>query len=209
MKRIIALLLPFIAFAGAASEDSGRKSRAESLGLLWQDSVRSGNTEAGKAKLTEFKQAGGDPYMVNLRAAYISYHTKKYDEASRFYAVAGKLQPGALSPLLGQFNIARAKGDEAAAASAGLAILKIEPTNYDASMAVAWHAFQTKNYPLAKRGYERMLTLYPEDLDAMSGTAWSAFYTGRKSEAGKLFRRLMSLSPDYPYVREGIAATTR
>lgn len=209
MKRIVALLLPFITLAVAAPEKSERKSREESIGLLWQESVNSGDTQLAMEKLSAFMKAGGDSYMANLRAAYLNYLAQKYDDASRYYLAAAKLQPGALSPRLGLFNIAKAKADDAALTTASEAILKIEPTHYSALMVVAWGAFQTKNYAVSSRAYQRVLALYPEDLDAMSGAAWCAFYTGRKSEARQGFQRLMSLDPDHAFVRQGMAATSK
>ncbi len=209
MKRTVALLLPLIALAVAAPEGSERKSREETIGMLWQESVNSEDDEAGLEKLTAFVKAGGDSYMGNLRAAYLNYTAQKYDEATRFYLAAAKLQPNAMSPRLGLLNIAKTKGDEAAAAAAGAEVLRIELTHYSALMAVAWNAFQTKNFPLARRTYESVLAIYPEDMDAMSGAAWSAFHTGRKVDAKQGFRRLMSLNPDYAFVRQGIAATSR
>lgn len=210
MKRLILLMFPVVAIAVAAPDASEHKSREESIGQLWQESLTAetgGDAKIPLEKLGAFAKSGGDPYMVNLRAAWLNYSAQKYEEAIRYYVAAAKLQASALNPRLGLLNCAQAQSNVAAAATAAEAVIKIEPTNYRALMAVAWGAFQAKDYRRAGTAYLRLLTLYPEDLDAMSGAAWSAFYTGQKREARDGFRRLMSLSPDYTYARQGIAAT--
>lgn len=212
MKRIILLLLPVVAMAVGAPNSSNHKSREETLSVLWQASVSaesSGDTAAAVEKLMAFAKGGGDPYLANLRAGWLKYGAQKYDEATRFYVAAARLQPQALSARLGLLNTAQAKGDGAAAIIAAESVLKVEPTNYRALMAVAWGSFQSKDYRRSGIAYQRVLTLYPEDMDALSGAAWCAFYNGHKSEAKEGFRRLMSMNPDYSYARQGLAATSR
>ena len=147
--------------------------------------------------------------MGRLRAGWLNLGEKKFDEAARNYGEAVKLQPNALSPRLGMLSVAQANGDGTAASAAAEAVLKIEPTNYRALMAVAWGAFQAKDYKRSAAAYQRVLTLYPEDTTAISGAAWCAFYSGQKREAKEGFHRLMGLNPADTHVRQGITATGR
>lgn len=211
MKRTLLLLLPVIAIAVAAPE-VGQKSREEAIGQLWQDSVTTetnGDASAALDKLMTYAKSGGDPYLSNLRAGWLNYSLKKYDEAGRFYATAARLQTSALNPRLGLLNVAQAKGDVATATAAADAVLKIEPTNYRAQMAFAWGCFQAKDYRRAGSSYLRVLSMYPEDQDATSGAAWCSLYIGQKREAIDGFRRLMSLNPNYANLQEGLAAATK
>ncbi|OYV04064.1 MAG: hypothetical protein CFE26_18900 [Verrucomicrobiales bacterium VVV1] len=210
MKRTLLLLLPVIAIAVAASE-SAQKSREEEIGKLWQQSVTAesnGDSAAAMEKLMIYAKNGGDSYLANLRAGWLNYSEKKYDEAARFYASAAKLQTNALNPRLGLLNVAQAKGDVAAATAAADAILKIESTNYRALMAYSWGCFQAKDYRRAGSTYQRVLSMYPEDQDALSGSAWCSLYIGQKREAIDGFRRLMSLNPEYANLRQGLAAAS-
>jgi cytochrome c-type biogenesis protein CcmH/NrfG len=210
MKRVLLLLLPVIALAAGTSDRSERKSKEEVLGELWQASLSaesSGETDVALAKAFEYGKAGGDVYLATMRAAWINYGKKNYDEATRHYVSAMKLQGIALSPRLGLLTIAQDKSDVAAAARAGEWVLQLEPTNYRALMAVAWGAFQAKDYQKAIGRYRCVMAMYPEDMDAMSGAAWAAFYTGQKAEARGLFRRLISINPNYQYAKQGIEAT--
>jgi len=208
MKRTLLLLLPVIAIAVAAPESS-QKTREEEIGKLWQESVTAetnGDSALAMEKLMSYAKNGGDSYLANLRAGWLNYSDKKYDEAARFYATASKLQANALNPRLGLLNVAQAKSDVAAATAAAEAVIKIEPTNYRALMAYSWGCFQAKDYRRAGSTYQRVISIYPEDQDAISGAAWCALYIGQKREAIDGFRRLMSLNPEYANLRQGLAA---
>jgi len=210
MKRTLLLLLPIIALAAGTADQAERKSKEEMLGNLWQASLqaeKSGEAVAALAKTAAYVKNGGDAYLATMRAAWLAYGQKKYDEAGRHYVSAMKLQSIALSPRLGLLTVAQDQSDVAAAARAGDLVLQLEPTNYRALMAVAWGAFQVKDYQKAIARYRCVMALYPEDTDAISGAAWAAFYTGQKPEAKILFRRLVSINPDYQYARQGVGAT--
>jgi tetratricopeptide (TPR) repeat protein len=211
MKRTLLLLLPVIAIAVAAPEAS-QKSREEDLGKLWQESVTAesnGDSAVAMEKLMTYAKNGGDTYLANLRAGWLNYSEKKYDDAGRFYATASKLQANALNPRLGLLNVAQAKGDVANATAAADAVLKIEPTNYRALMAYSWGCFQAKDYRRAGSTYQRVLAMYPEDQDATSGAAWFSLYIGQKREAIDGFRRLMGLNPEYANLRQGLEMATK
>ncbi len=211
MKRILLLLLPVIAIAVAAPE-AGQKSREEAIGLMWQESVTAetnGDTVLAMEKLMTYAKNGGDPYLANLRAGWLNYSEKKYDDAGRYYGTAAKLQTNSLNPRLGLLNVYQAKGDVANATAAADAVLKIEPTNYRALMAYAWGCFQAKDHRRAGSAYQRVLSMYPEDQDAISGSAWCSLYVGQKREAIDGFRRLMSLNPEYANLRQGLEMATK
>ena len=211
MKHFLLLLfLPGLALAAGDTQAIERKTKQEIQGDLWQASVTaetSGDKAAALTKMQEYAKAGGDPYLTNLRSAWLSYSSTKYDEAERFYKAAAALQRTAVSPLLGLLNIAQAKNDTAGAAKAAEAVLRVEPTNYRALMALAWGAFQAKEYRRSESAYQKVLVLYPEDQDAISGAAWCAFYNGQKREAANGFLRLQSLNPGAKYLQEGLKAT--
>ncbi|MEI7910208.1 MAG: hypothetical protein WCK77_11265 [Verrucomicrobiota bacterium] len=210
MKRILLLLLPVIALAAGTADQAEHKSKEETLGTLWQASLsdeKNGETEAALAKAAAYAKNGGDAYLASMRAGWLAYGQKKYDDAGRHYLSAARLKGNALSPRLGLLTVAQDKGDVAAAARAGEGVLQLEPTNYRALMAVAWGAYQAKDHHQAEARYQCVMALYPEDTDAISGAAWSAFYKGQKAEAKLLFRRLVSINPDYQYAKQGLEAT--
>ena len=99
--------------------------------------------------------------------------------------------------------------DSAKILSACELVLRVEPTNYKALMAVAGTQFATADYRRARGAYGRVLGIYPEDTDALSGAAWSSLYLGEKRDAQKIFERISTVSPDYPHVQDGLAMSQR
>ena len=208
MKRITLLLLPLVAMAVGEPESTTRKNREETLGQLWQESATAetnGDTAAALEKLSAYSKSGGDPFLVSLRSGWLNYSAKSYDQAATQYIAAMKLRPTALNPRIGLLKVAQGKAESALILRAADGVLKVDPNNYSALMAMAWETFQTKDYRRAKAFYQRALDLYPEDQDAMSGTAWCYFFTGMKRDARDGFLKLMSLNPEYPHVREGLS----
>lgn len=205
MKKIALFLLPVIALA-AGGGDAG-KSKEEKLGTLWQESVareRAGEAAPALDAMVRYAREGGDTYLANLRAAWLHYGQKNHDEAVRFYQAAARLQPAALAPRLGLLNVATDKSNTTEAMKAGEQVLAVDKSNLRALYAVAWGAFQAKDYTKSSSAYRRILELYPEDTDAASGAAWSAFYAGRKTEAKRYFRIVLSVNPDYADALKGL-----
>ena len=210
MKRLLLLLLPVATLGVGVLDLPNRQVREEAIGRLWQASITAeanGDAIGASDKLNAYTTHGGDPFMGRLRAGWLNLGERMLDQAARDYAAAAKLQPNALSPLLGLLSVAQAKNDGAATMAAAEAVLLLEPTNSRALLAVAWSAFQAKDYPRSAAAYQQVLALYPENTDAISGAAWCAFHTGRKREANEGFHRLLAINPSDPYVRQGIAAT--
>lgn len=208
MKRMTLLLLPLVAMAVGEPESTTRKIREETLGQLWQESATAetnGDSAAAIEKLNAFAKSGGDPFLVSLRSGWLNYSAKNYDESATHYIAAMKLRPTALSPRVGLLKVAQGKAESALILRAADGVLKVDPNNYSALMAMAWEIYQKKDYRRAKAIYQHALDLYPEDQDALSGVAWCYFYTGMKRDARDGFLKLMSLNPDYPHVREGLS----
>lgn len=165
-------------------------------------------TEALKQTIA-WRQAGGDLYVTTLRTAWLHYLSGEYTKAAGFYAQASTQQPTAITPHLGLLATAQAMNDSAKIQAAAERVLRIEPTNYKALMAVAGVNFAAADYRKARGAYARVLGSYPEDNDALSGAAWSAFYLGDKREAQRGFERIAMVSPDYPWVQDGLAMCAR
>jgi tetratricopeptide (TPR) repeat protein len=186
--------------------DTHRASEAWAASVNAEQS--SDYTEALKQTVA-WSQAGGDRYVALLRTAWLKYRSQDYPGAASYYAQASGQQPTALTPLLGLLATAQSMNDSAKIQTAAERVLRVEPTNYKALMAIAGAQFAAADYRKARSLYGRVLGIYPEDNDAISGVSWSAFYLGDKHEAQKGFERLASVSPSYPFVQDGLALSHR
>jgi len=212
MNRIIPLLIPIVALAAnRPTMRSGEAPPAANPAQYWSASVEA---EANKkydealAAAQSFKQAGGDALLAWERLGWLSYRNGDYAPADKYYSEASRLFPTAINPLLGLLNSAQAQKDAKKIESTALALLRAEPTNYRAQMALAGLHLTTREYLRAVSEYGRVLVNYPDDLDATSGLAWALYYSGNKHQASPLFHRLLSVNPDYAYAQRGYELST-
>jgi tetratricopeptide (TPR) repeat protein len=201
-------LILLLALAGGFVRSQTQAGDAAPAGLAgnWQASVSAENSkdyDAALTQITAWQQAGGNPFLANLRAGWLYYLKKDYAAATKAYTEAERLQPDAVNPLLGLLNVAQAQGKATAINQAVENVLHADPLNYTAQMAGAWQQFTAKNYGQSLAGYRRVLTYYPDDLDAISGEGWSLYYLGDLKGAGADFQILLSVNPSYSYAQQG------
>jgi tetratricopeptide (TPR) repeat protein len=204
------LFAAFLFKAGSANPTSNVDARKASE--AWAASIsaeQSGDYAEALKKTALWNQAGGDLYLSLVRKAWLNFQSRDFAKAATSYAQASSQQPTALTPLLGLLATAQAMNDPAKVLAASERILRIEPTNYKALMAVANAQFVAGDYRRSRSAYNRVRGIYPEDNDALSGSAWSALYVGDRHDAQRIFERIATVSPAYPYVQEGLAICQR
>lgn len=207
MKYLLILLMP--AFALASGNDSpanGKISAAADLSIIWTYSFKAEtekNYDEALRQTAAFLNGGGDRYTATLRAAWLHYLKADYLTAASNYASAARLQTSAITPLIGLLNTTIATGDQAKISQAAESIIKLEPSNYRAQMALASVSYSALDYRRANTIYRRVLLFYPEDMEAISGAAWSALNIAQKKEALDGFRKLLSVNHEYPRAQQG------
>ncbi len=206
MNRLLALLLPVIALSSGTTSVTPAPSDPASLARHWEHSVQAetiGDYDTAIQHLQTFAHEGGDAFMSQLRAGWLSSLKADYPKAAEAYAAAARLQPASLTPLLGLLSAAQGLNDHVRIERAAEALIRLEPTNYKAQMALAGLRYTDKDYRRALSSYRRVLAAYPEDNDAASGAAWCASNLGEHHEALALFTRILSLNPSYPLAQTG------
>ena len=182
-------------------------SGSPNLSDSWMNSLKAEAT--GKyddaLKLTEtWQKAGGNRYLAQLRTGWLFLLKKDYPKAAAAYEEAAKLNSSALTPLYGLLSVAQAQDSAEKVRSASEQILRIEPTNLKALMALAYSSYLATDYRRAQSYYRKALAIYPENTEALSGAAWSAYYLGDKALAFNSFQFLISINPNYPYAKRGM-----
>jgi tetratricopeptide (TPR) repeat protein len=172
-------------------------------------SLASAKAEAAKDfataidQMKTYQQRGGEPFFAAIRLGWLYFNSGDYAAAQRSYTQAAALQPTSLNARLGVLNAAVALKDPRRTAQAAAAVLKEEPTNYIALMAIAGLHFAQHDYRQAVAEYNRVLVHYPDDPDALSGAAWAALRGGDKAAAVDRFTLLLGRDPAYPKARQG------
>ena len=159
-------------------------------------------------EVSAYQKSGGDPFVASLRAGWLFYLKGAYPEAEQSYANANRLHPTAMNALLGLLTVAEAMKDGKRIQRAAEAMLKIEPSNYRANMAIGGSCYASRDYRGAAFAYRRILGFYPDDVDARSGLAWADYFSGDKPDALSQFQKILSIYPDYPHAREGYKLLT-
>ena len=188
-----------------------RAGYVEPAAKLWTASLKAEtdrNYDDALDQVSAYQQQGGDKFMAAMRTGWLCYLKKDYAESTAFYTRASQMQPNAINPLLGLLNVAQAQKDATKIQTAAGAILRIEPSNYRARMAMAGASYASKDYRGALSSYMRVLVYYPDDTDAMSGAAWSSYYLGDPERAFQGFSKILSINPDYPYAQQGYSLTS-
>jgi len=186
----------------ASAEPSG-----SSLAPYWSASLQAetdNNYGEAITRVAAYQQRGGDKYLAILRTGWLNYLNQNYTKAAASYSGASQLQPIAITPLLGLLSVAQAQNDAFKIQGAADAVLKVEPSNYKAQMALAGMYYTKKDYRKALSSYRRILTFYPEDIDATSGEAWCSFYLDNPQQALRGFEKILSVNPSYPYAQDGL-----
>lgn len=201
--KLATLLLPI---AALAAPFGAHAAEANDPGVHWSASVQDETNKQYAEALNEvrtYEQLGGDPFLGWEREGWLNYLAGSYAKSEQAYTRARQLQPTAINPLLGMLSVAQAQRDSKKIQQAAEDILRLEPTNYRAQLAMGSLYFSLKDYTHAASAYRRVLMTYPDDTEAMSGAAWATLYLGLRREASEYFRRLVSVSPAYPYAQRG------
>jgi tetratricopeptide (TPR) repeat protein len=208
MNRIILLLIPIAALAAnSPSRRLGQGAPADTPAQAWAASVEAEANQKYDEALNDvriFQQSGGDAFLATERLAWLSYLNKDYVRAEQYYGDVSRSIPTAINPLLGLLNTALAQNDPRKIERAAQSLLRVEPSNYRAQMALAQVHLTSRDFQRAASEFRRVLLYYPDDLDATSGLAWSVFYLGAKHDALALFRRILTVRPDYAFAQRGV-----
>lgn len=199
MKNKIIALSMFLSISYyVVAQDTMKNAFAQSYVL-----EKSGNYTAAINMMKSVYSASS--YEQNLRLGYLSYEAGQHGESMTYYMRAITLMPNAIEPKMGYVYPASVLGKWDEVVKQYQAILKIDPKNTGVNYKLGLIQYNRKNYPVAYKYFETVVTLYPFDYDGLLMFAWCNLQTGKTREAKALFQRVLLLSPDDKSAREGLA----
>lgn len=144
-------------------------------------------------------------YEMNLRMGWLYYKAGSYKESQSYYQLAIDLKPTAIEAKFGYVYPAYALGNMNEVISQYTKILAIDPQNTTANYRMGMISYDKKDYQVAYKYFEKVVTLYPFSYDALIMYAWSNYRVGKKDDATVLFNRVLCLSPGDKSALEGLS----
>jgi len=144
-------------------------------------------------------------YEMNLRMGWLYYKAGSYKESQSYYQLAIDLKPTAIEAKFGYVYPAYALGNMNEVISQYTKILAIDPQNTTANYRMGMISYDKKDYQVAYKYFEKVVTLYPFSYDALIMYAWSSYRIGKKDDATTLFNRVLCLSPGDKSALEGLS----
>jgi tetratricopeptide (TPR) repeat protein len=158
-----------------------------------------------KGAINEIVGLNGFDYHKSLRLGWLYYLEKNYDESIRYYEQAIKLRPKAVEALLGLCNPLEAQKKNDLLETTYKKILAIDPTNTKVNYALGNIYYYRKNFALAEKHFDLVVSLYPFDYYSNLMAGWTKYFLNKKSEAKILFNTVLIISPNDKSAREGLA----
>jgi tetratricopeptide (TPR) repeat protein len=144
-------------------------------------------------------------YEMNLRMGWLYYKAGSYKESQGYYQLAIDLKPNAIEAKFGYVYPAYALGNMNEVIAQYTKILTIDPQNTTANYRMGMISYDKKDYQVAYKYFEKVVTLYPFSYDALIMYAWSNYRIGKKDDATILFNRVLCLSPGDKSALEGLS----
>jgi len=144
-------------------------------------------------------------YEMNLRMGWLYYKAGSYKESQTYYQQAIDLKPNAIEAKFGYVYPAYALGNMNEVVAQYTKILTIDPQNTTANYRMGMISYDKKDYQVAYKYFEKVVSLYPFSYDALIMYAWSSYRVGKKDDATTLFNRVLCLSPGDKSALEGLS----
>ena len=144
-------------------------------------------------------------YEMNLRMGWLYYKAGSYKESQNYYQLAIDLKPGSIEARFGYAYPAYALGNMNEVIAQYNKILTVDPQNTTANYRMGMISYDKKDYQVAYKYFDKVVTLYPFSYDALIMYAWASYRVGKKDDATVLFNRVLCLSPGDKSALEGLS----
>jgi tetratricopeptide (TPR) repeat protein len=168
-----------------------------------------GRLEESLTALDRLSEAKRGTYVAVLRRAWLLYKLGRNPQSIEVYEKASGLEPKAVEARLGLLLPLMAEQHWPEAEKTAREILKVDNSNYLATLRLAFVQYNLKRYAESKTLYKKLAELYPGDVEVRAGLGWAWLKLGKKSEAAATFREVLELAPKNALSLQGLAAASK
>ena len=144
-------------------------------------------------------------YEANVRLGWLYYSAGKHNESVTYYTKAIALKPTATEPLWGiTYPLAELK-KWADLQGIYQKIISLDPKNTTANYRLGLSAYYGKDYTVAKKYFDIVLSLYPLDYNTLLMSAWTTYFLEKVADAKTLFNRVLMVMPGDKSATDGLA----
>lgn len=203
MKKLLLItLLSYYAIGVNAQSDNVQKAYTTSIEL-----EKSGNYKSAIYVISNVYDSAD--YEMNLKMGYLNYYAGNHKESMMYYRRAIKMMPDAIEARMGFVYAASMVEKWEDVKAQYREILKIDPNNSFVNYNMGLIYYNTKEYDLAYKHFEKVVRLYPFDYANMLMFAWCNIQMHKNDEAKKWFKKVLLLSPYDKSALEGLRLTQK
>jgi len=143
-------------------------------------------------------------YHINARLGYLCYMSGMFIESVSYYQKAIALRPYAIEARFGLTYPASTMGNWAQVKDQYNKILEVDPQNTKAHYYLGLMEYNSANYDLAAKHFEKVVNLYPFDSETLLMYAWTNYRMGKTREASVMFHEVLLIDPHNESALEGL-----
>lgn len=161
-----------------------------------QELLKEGTNEDALALFQELPPEYEDDLDMQLIYASLLVSADKLEEAAKVTDNLLASHPENSDVMMLSVMLAKASGDSAKKNAKLKELLKNDPNNSDANVALADDQMLRRNYKLAGQYYSKGLENDPNHLDALSGYGQASYYIGDDRASRAAFKKIIELDPE-------------
>lgn len=158
--------------------------------------LESGTDESALALYQNIDEELKDDFNINLIKASLLTGAGKYDEAEKECDHLDSIESGRVEVMEIRLAIMDLKGDSKKRTSMLQNIIKKDPYNAPANIALGQSAAIKKQYGSAKQYYLKALAKEPQNQDALFGLGQMEYYLENDKASEKSLKKLLDINPE-------------
>lgn len=157
-----------------------------------------------KGAIHELASLNGYDYHASIRLGWLHFLSKDYELSISYYEKAVKIRPLSVEALLGLCAPLEVLKKTDRLQAVYQEILRIDPMNSKINYAMGNTYYYKKNFAMAEKHYDIVVSMYPFDYYSNLMAAWTKYFLGKKNEAQQLFNTVLIISPNDASAKEGL-----